>query len=306
MRSFTTSPSSSAGTLDLGEASRMGAFLAQLAAGWRVLARNRLALVGGAIIMLGVVVALFAPILATHDPYAINPARRLQGPSAEHWFGTDYLGRDTFSRIVFGARSAFQVALGAVFIGSVVGIPLGAIAGYFGRYTDGVVMRIMDTLLAFPGRLLAIALVAVLGGGLVALYVAIGVSSIPHYARIVRGVVLAQKEREYVGAAQLAGENHFRILFSEILPNCTAPLIVALSLDFAHAILIESSLSFLGLGFPPPTPSWGLMLKDVTPYLELQPLAAFFPGVAISLIILGFNLFGDGLRDAFDPRHHQG
>jgi peptide/nickel transport system permease protein len=248
--------------------------------------------------------AILAPVIATHDPYEINIAQRLRGPSANHWLGTDFLGRDTYSRLVFGAQTAFKVAIGAVLLGAILGIPLGALAGYFGRYVDATIGRFIDALLAFPGRLLAIALVASLGGGLFSLYIAIGISSIPLYARIVRASVLTQREREYVEAARMVGERHGRILFREILPNCVGPLMVALSLDFSHAILIESSLSFLGLGFPPPTASWGLMLKEVTPFLELQPIAAFFPGLAISLIVLGFNLFGDGLRDVFDPRHY--
>src|SRR6266542_1460427 len=249
--------------------------------------------------------ALFAPYIATHDAYEINIANRLKGPSADHWLGTDSLGRDTFSRLVFGARTAFQVAIGAVFLGAVFGIPIGAIAGFTGRWVDAILMRFMDAIIAFPGRLLAIALVASLGGGLFSLYIALGVNSIPSYARIVRGVVLSQKEKEYVEAARMTGESSLTILFFQVLPNCLSPLLVRLSLDFGHAILAESSLSFLGLGLPPPTASWGLMLKEVTPFLQLQPMAAFFPGLTISLIILGFNLLGDGLRDVFDPRQYQ-
>ena len=159
--------------------------------------------------------------------------------------------------------------------------------------------------MAFPGRLLAIALVASAGGGFVSLYIALGLSAIPSNARIVRSTVLSQKEREYVEAARMSGESDFHILFFQVLPNCLSPLLVRLSLEFAHAILAESSLSFLGLGLPPPTASWGLMLKEVTPFLQLQPMAAFFPGLTIFLIILGFNLLGDGLRDIFDPRQYE-
>jgi peptide/nickel transport system permease protein len=271
----------------------------------RVIARNRLALIGGCIVCIGIAMAIFAPFIAPYEPNEINIAQRLQGPSAAHWFGTDYMGRDTLSRIVFGARTAFQVALGAVMLGALLGIPLGALGGYFGRWIDAALMRVMDAILAFPGRLLAIALVASLGGGLFSLYLAIGISSIPSYARIIRGAVLTQKEKEYVEAARMTGESDLYILFMQILPNCAAALLVRLSLDFAQAILTESSLSFLGLGFPPPTPSWGLMLKEVSPFLELQPWAALFPGATISLMILGFNLVGDGLRDVFDPRQYE-
>jgi peptide/nickel transport system permease protein len=264
-----------------------------------VIARNRLALFGVVIVGTWLLTALLAPYIATHDAYEINIANRLKGPSSDHWLGTDYLGRDTFSRLVFGARTAFQVAIGAVFLGAFFGIPLGAISGFSGRWVDSAIMRVMDSIMAFPGRLLA------MGGGLFSLYIALGINSIPSYARIVRGVVLAQKEKEYVEAARMTGESDFNILFLQVLPNCLSPLLIRLSLDFGHAILAESSLSFLGLGLPPPTASWGLMLKEVTPFLQLQPMAAFFPGLTISLIILGFNLLGDGLRDVFDPRQYE-
>jgi peptide/nickel transport system permease protein len=271
----------------------------------QVIVRNRLALLGVVIVGTWLITALVAPYIATHDPYDISIANRLKGPSSDHWLGTDSLGRDTFSRLVFGARTAFQVAIGAVFLGAVFGIPIGAIAGFAGRWVDAILMRFMDAIIAFPGRLLAIALVASLGGGLFSLYIALGINSIPSYARIVRGVVLSQKEKEYVEAARMTGESGLSILFFQVLPNCLSPLLVRLSLDFGNAILAESSLSFLGLGLPPPTASWGLMLKEVTPFLQLQPMAAFFPGLTISLIILGFNLLGDGLRDVFDPRQYQ-
>ena len=270
----------------------------------QVIARSRLALCGVMIVGTWLVTAMLAPYMATHDPYEIDIANRLKNPTAEHWLGTDTLGRDTYSRMVFGARTAFQVAIGAVFIGAFFGIPIGAIAGFGGRWIDAALMRLMDAIIAFPGRLLAIALVASMGGGLFSLYIALGVNSIPSYARIVRAVVLAQKEKEYVHAARMTGESELNILFLQVLPNCLSALLVRLSLDFANAILAESSLSFLGLGLPPPTASWGLMLKEVTPFLQLQPMAAFFPGLTISLIILGFNLLGDGLRDVFDPRQY--
>jgi len=271
----------------------------------QVIARNRLALFGVVIVGVWLLTALLAPFLATHDAYEINIAQRLKNPSADHWLGTDFLGRDTYSRIVFGARTAFQVAVGAVFLGAFFGIPIGAVAGFAGRWVDSALMRVMDAIIAFPGRLLAIALVASLGGGLYSLYIALGINSIPSYARIVRGVVMSQKQKEYVEAARMTGESNWSILFLQVLPNCMSPLLVRLSLDFGHAILAESSLSFLGLGLPPPTASWGLMLKEVTPFLQLQPMAAFFPGLTISLIILGFNLLGDGLRDVFDPRQYE-
>jgi len=286
-------------------ADRTSSGLSRFADAFRVIARNRLALLGLFIVAAGIFTAIFAPYLATHDPYEINIANRLQAPSLEHWLGTDFLGRDTYSRIVFGARTAFEIAAGAVFLGALFGVPLGAVAGFSGRWIDSIIMRFMDAIMAFPGRLLAIALVASAGGGFASLYIALGLSAIPSNARIVRSAVLAQKEREYVEAARMSGESDFTILFLQVLPNCLSPLLVRLSLEFAHAILAESSLSFLGLGLPPPTPSWGLMLKEVTPFLQLQPLAAFFPGLTISVVILGFNLLGDGLRDIFDPRQYE-
>jgi peptide/nickel transport system permease protein len=286
-------------------ADTVNSYVSGFLAACRVIARNRLALFGVVIVGTWLLTALLAPYIATHDAYEINIANRLKGPSSDHWLGTDYLGRDTFSRLVFGARTAFQVAIGAVFLGAFFGIPLGAISGFSGRWVDSAIMRVMDSIMAFPGRLLAIALVASMGGGLFSLYIALGINSIPSYARIVRGVVLAQKEKEYVEAARMTGESDFNILFLQVLPNCLSPLLIRLSLDFGHAILAESSLSFLGLGLPPPTASWGLMLKEVTPFLQLQPMAAFFPGLTISLIILGFNLLGDGLRDVFDPRQYE-
>ena len=282
-----------------------GPTLSRFVDAFRVIARNRLALLGLFIVTAGILTAIFAPLLATHDPYEINIVNRLQAPSAEHWLGTDLLGRDTYSRIVFGARTAFEIAAGAVLLGTLFGVPLGAVAGFSGRWIDSIIMRFMDAIMAFPGRLLAIALVASAGGGFASLYIALGLSAIPSNARIVRSSVLAQKEREYVEAARMSGESDFTILFLQVLPNCLSPLLVRLSLEFAHAILAESSLSFLGLGLPPPTPSWGLMLKEVTPFLQLQPMAAFFPGLTIFLIILGFNLLGDGLRDIFDPRQYE-
>ena len=286
-------------------AGNANSFLQRFVSACQVIARNRMALFGVAIVGVWLLTALLAPLLATHDAYEINIAHRLASPSAAHWLGTDYLGRDTYSRIVFGARTAFQVAVGAVFLGAFFGIPIGAVAGFAGRWVDAGLMRVMDAIIAFPGRLLAIALVASLGGGLYSLYIALGINAIPSYARIVRGVVMSQKQKEYVEAARMTGESNWSILFLQVLPNCMSPLLVRLSLDFAHAILAESSLSFLGLGLPPPTASWGLMLKEVTPFLQLQPMAAFFPGLTISLIILGFNLLGDGLRDVFDPRQYE-
>ena len=277
-----------------------------LSDGLAVILRNRMAVLGLVIVVLTCFTALFAPSLTTHDPLAMDLSNRLAGPSREHLAGTDNYGRDIFTRILLGTQIAMRVAIGAVLLAVIIGVPLGAISGYAGGWTDVVTMRIIDALLAFPGRLLAIALVAAMGANFVTLYIAIGINAIPGYARVVRGSVLSHKQREYVEAARMTGESGFRILFFQILPNCIAPILVLVSLDFAHAILVESSLSFLGLGFPPPAPSWGLMLSEARGYMEIAPHVAIFPGLTISFTILGFNLLGDGLRDVFDPRQYDG
>lgn len=270
----------------------------------RVIFRNRLAALGFFIVVAVSVLALLAPWLPTHDAFDMNLAERLSGPSASHPLGTDIYGRDILTRIILGASIAMRVAGAAVAVAFIIGVPLGATSGYKGGFLDTAIMRMMDSLLAFPGRLLAIALVAAMGTNFLTLCVAIGINAIPGYTRVVRAAVLAQRDKEYVEAAHMAGESGAYILMAEILPNCLAPLLVLVTLDFAHAILLESSLSFLGLGFPPPAPSWGLMLSEARGYMELAPHVAIFPGLAISITILGFNLIGDGLRDVFDPRQY--
>jgi peptide/nickel transport system permease protein len=276
---------------------------------WRevvaVILRNRLAALGLIIVLWVSLTAILAPQLATHDPFQMNLGDRLTRPSAEHWLGTDSYGRDIFTRLVYGSRIAMRVAFGAVLLAVLIGVPIGALSGYAGGWVDTLIMRAIDTFLAFPGRLLAIMLVAVLGPTFLTLCLAIGITSVPGYARVVRAEVLSQKEKEYVEAARMTGEPEFRILFYQILSNCMAPILVLVSLDFAHAILVESSLSFLGLGFPPPAPSWGLALSEARGYMELAPHVAIIPGLVISLTILGFNLIGDGLRDIFDPRQYE-
>ena len=269
-----------------------------------VILRNRLAAVGLLLITLVTFTALGADLIITQDPYEMNLIERLSGPSAQHLFGTDVFGRDIFTRVVLGTRIAMQVAMGAVLLAVIIGVPLGAFSGYMGGRVDTLIMRFIDAVLAFPGRLLAIAMVAAMGANFLTLWLAIGITSIPGYARVVRGVVLSQKEKEYVEAARMTGESEFSILFFQIIPNCIGPILVLVTLDCAHAITTESSLSFLGLGFAPPSPSWGLMLNEARGYMELGPHVALIPGLAISLTILGFNLLGDGLRDVFDPRQY--
>jgi len=271
-----------------------------------VILRNRLATLGLLLILLVSFTALGADLLITQNPYEMNLLDRLAGPSAAHLLGTDLFGRDILTRIVLGTRIAMQVSVGAVLLAIVIGVPLGAVSGYAGGRIDTLIMRFIDAVLAFPGRLLAIALVAVMGTSFFTLWLAIGINSIPGYARIVRGVVLSQKVKEYVEAARMTGESELSILFFQILPNCIGPILILVTLDCAHAITAESALSFLGLGFPPPSPSWGLMLNEARGYMELAPHVAIFPGLAISLTILGFNLLGDGLRDILDPRQYEG
>jgi peptide/nickel transport system permease protein len=266
--------------------------------------RNRLVILGLFIVLCTVVAAVFGPMLITHDPFEMDFSQRFMGTSGQNFLGTDLYGRDIFSRLVLGARIAMRVATGSVVLAFIIGVPLGAFSGYYGGWLDTLIMRFMDGLLAFPGRLLAIVLVAVTGPTFTTLYIAIASNAIPSYARIVRGSVLSQKEKEYVEAARTTGESDFTVLFNEILPNCLAPVLVLTTLSFANAILAEASLSFLGVGFPPPAPSWGLMLSEARQFMETAPHMAIFPGLAIFLCILGFNLLGDGLRDIFDPRQY--
>lgn len=279
--------------------------LESLGSAVEIASRNKLAVLGAFIILVTLVLTVIGPYIMPHDPMDTNVRARLQPPSAQYWFGTDRVGRDIFSRILVGLNLTMTVAFGAVVFGVVFGVPIGAISGYAGKWVDSAIMRIMDGLMAFPSRLLAIALVAAQGASIFSLWFAIGLTSLPRYARIIRGGVLSQKQREYVEAAHAVGENPVSILVRYILPNSIAPLTVQITLDFAHAILVESSLSFLGLGLGVPSISWGLMLSEAQTYMEFAPWTAIFPGMAIFIVVLGFNLFGDGLRDILDPRQRK-
>ncbi len=265
-------------------------------------AENRLALVGGFIVAMMLLVALLAPSLSLHDPEEVSVRDRLAPLSASHPFGTDQFGRDNYSRVIYGARVSVIVGVAAVSMGLILGVLLGAVGGYFGRTPDNIIMRVMDAVMAFPGLLLALALVAAWGPSLRSVSIALGIRYMPSFARLVRASVLKEREKEYVEAAIVQGESDLRVLCRQILPNCMSPLIIQTSLDFAHAIIAESALSFLGLGVPPPTPSWGNMLNDARTYMMIYPWGAIFPGLAISLAVLGFNFLGDGLRDILDPR----
>lgn len=258
--------------------------------------------VGLLIVVAAVFAALFAPTVAPYDPIALDPPARLQGPSAEHLLGTDQYGRDTFSRIVYGGRSSLGVAGGATLFALLIGGLLGLLAGYYRGWTDAVIMQITDILLSFPAILLAIALLAFFGGGFWNLVLAIGIVYIGPFSRVTRAAVMTVREELFVEASRSLGSRDVRILFTSVLPNAAAPIIVEVSLRLAYAILAEASLSFLGLGTQPPTPSWGQMIADGRAFLALSPWATIAPGMAIVLIVLGFNLFGDGLRDTLDPR----
>jgi ABC-type dipeptide/oligopeptide/nickel transport system permease subunit len=263
---------------------------------------NRLALAGIIILALVLIVAVLAPAIERYDPLQQNIANRLHRPDVGHFFGTDHLGRDVWARIVRGARVSLLVGLIAVGIGIGLGTPIGAISGYYRGKVDEVIMRIMDSLLAFPPILMALVVITILGPSLFNTMIAIGVVYIPRFARVIRGSVLSERQKEYVEAAKMVGESNLSILFRQILPNCLSPLIVQATVFIAYAILTEAALSFLGLGIQPPNPSWGSMLNEAKVFIESDPHLAIFPGLAISITVLGFNLFGDGLRDILDPR----
>ena len=269
---------------------------------------NRLTYIGLAIAVIFILTAIFAPLIATHDVTAQNLAVRYASPSAEHWFGTDALGRDVFSRIVFGARISLEVGIVVVVVSAVIGIFIGAIAGFYGGWVDKILSDyIFNVFLAFPGLLLAIALVAFLGAGLGKLILALCVIGWVGYARVMRGQVLKVREYDFVQAARALGAGNMRILFTHILPNAIQPLIVQASLGMAGAVLSEASLSFLGLGIPPPAPSWGTMIEEGRGFdiLYNSPHVLFIPAIAIALTVLAFNFIGDGLREYLDPKQRR-
>lgn len=268
---------------------------------WRALRRNRVALLGGCIFGLAVLVALLAPWLTPYDPVKDNLVQRLQRPSAAHLFGTDDFGRDVFSRTIDGTRISLQVGGAVVVACSVLGVALGLVAGYYRRVDDWL-MRILDGLMAFPATLLAIAIASALRGGLWNVVIALTAVYMPRFVRLLRGPVLSAKNSAYVEAARVVGASDWAIMFRHLLPNTFAPLIVQATFTFAYAILAEASLSFLGIGVPPPAPSWGNIISDGRVYLHQAWWMTVAPGTALMLTTLSLNLFGDALRDAFDPR----
>lgn len=271
----------------------------------QALVQNKMSLIGGSIILIYILLAILAPVIAPYDPFEIKLLDKLKPPSMEHWMGTDDKGRDIFSRILYGSQLSLAVGFVSVFIGAFFGIILGIVSGYYGRWIDTLIMRFIDILLAFPGLLLALAVVSALGPSLLNVMIAVGIFSIPTFARIVRGSTLSVKKMEYIDAIKVLGASDIKIIFVHILPNILSPIIVQGTLRLATSILSVAGLSFLGMGAQPPTPEWGAMLSSGRDFLYSAPHIALFPGLAIAIIVLAFNIFGDGLRDALDPRMKQ-
>jgi peptide/nickel transport system permease protein len=267
----------------------------------RVFARNRLVLAGAIMVVLVVLTALFAGVFAPYDPIANNVRAALQPPSSLYLFGTDRFGRDVFSRVVFGSQLSLVVGLISVAIAATCGTLLGLASGFFGGWVDDVIGRVMDVLFSFPALVLAIAVAATLGPGITNAIIAIAVVYAPLFGRVIRGPVLVERSKDYVEAARAVGAGSPRLILRHVLPNVLSPLIVQVTLTISHAILLESYLSFLGLGTQPPYPSWGTMLQENRTFLETAPWTSVFPGLAIMLAVLAFNLLGDGIRDVLDP-----
>ncbi len=270
---------------------------------WTRFALNRAAIVGGVVIGLFALLGLFGPWLAPYDPLAQQLRDNYQSMSAAHWLGTDDLGRDVLSRLLYGARISLSISLVGVTGGLLIGVLLGLVAAYVGGWTDAVIMRFVDILYALPGILLAIAIIAVLGKGILNTIIAVVIFSIPTFARVVRGSVLAVLELEYVEACRAVGASAPRIILGHVMPNASSQLIVQATLMLGTAILIASGLSFLGLGVQPPNPEWGAMLSKGRELMRTTPIVAIAPGMAITLVVLSFSVVGDGLRDALDPKY---
>jgi len=260
-------------------------------------------MLGLALVIFFVMIALFASVIAPHDPLLASWSAVRKAPSAQYLFGTDEIGRDVLSRVIWGARASLLAGLVSVCVAMTLGVPIGLLAGYLGGWVDGLISRFTDSMLAVPFLILAIALAAFLGPNLTNAMIAIGVSATPIFIRLTRAQVLSVKVEDYVEAARAVGNPHWRIALRHILPNILAPLIVQATLAIAAAIIAEASLSFLGLGQQPPAPSWGSMLNTAKNYVDNSPWMAIWPGLAIFLLVLSFNLLGDGLRDALDPKH---
>jgi peptide/nickel transport system permease protein len=267
--------------------------------------RSRSIVIGGAVILIVAILAISAPYIAPFSPEQIGAGRRLSPPNAAHWLGTDEFGRDILSRILFGARLTLYIGIVAVGIGFTCGVAIGAVAAYAGGWLGSLLMRTIDLLYTFPDVLIALGLVAFLGPSLTNAMIAVGISAIPYYARVTYGVVLAERQKPYVDAAQIVGAGHLRVIVRHLLPNVLPPMIVVASLGFSAAVLSAAALSFLGLGAQPPTSEWGLMLSTGRNYITRAPWMLIEPGLAIFVTVMAFNVFGDGVRDLLDPRQRQ-
>ncbi|KAB2333376.1 ABC transporter permease [Cytobacillus depressus] len=264
--------------------------------------KNKRAMIGLYITSIFIIVAILAPWISPYDPFAYDMKALLQSPSLSHPFGTDQFGRDVLSRIIHGSRISLMIGIVGVGISIIVGVTLGTIAGYFGGILDTFIMRIMDILLAFPGFLLALAIISILGPSMVNVMIAIGIFSIPTFARIMRSSVITIKYKEFIEATKSLGGSHLFIIIKHVIPNCIAPIIVLSTMRIATAILTAAGLSFLGLGAQPPSPEWGAMLNEGREYIRSATHLSTVPGLMIMLVVLGFNMLGDGLRDALDPQ----
>ena len=272
-----------------------------LAEGWRAIRRSRMMTAGLVIMTFVCLVALLAPVLATHKPLALDPMNRIQPPSRDHFFGTDDVGRDVYSRVIYGSRVSLAVGALVVVFSNLLGAAIGLLSGYYDK-VDKILMRVMDGLMAFPTTLLAIAMMAALGAKMSNVIIALSIVYVPRVARVVRGVVLTVREQAYVEAAVAIGAPSWKIMLFHILPNCLDPIIVQSSFIFAASVLSEAALSYLGVGIPPWIPSWGNIMTGGRLFMNTAPWMTLFPGVAIIICVLGLNLFGDGLRDLVDPR----
>ncbi|HUT68604.1 MAG TPA: ABC transporter permease [Dehalococcoidales bacterium] len=269
---------------------------------WRVFLQRRIVIFGLVILFLLVFSAIFADVLAPHDAFRGNLADSLLTPNSTYWLGTDLQGRDTLSRLIFGTRTALMVGFVTVGIAASIGFTLGLIAGYFGGIPSMIIMRIMDALMGFPMLILAMLLAAILGGGIQNVIIALSIATLPGYARVMNGLTLSIRENDYIMAERSMGARNLRIMLSHIVPNALPPMIVLVTLQLGGLIMAEAALSFLGIGIKPPGAAWGAMVNDGYKYLTMNPVLSFAPGIAIMLVVFAFNMVGDGLRDALDPR----
>jgi peptide/nickel transport system permease protein len=289
----------------MGENRENGEILSPSKLAWRGFKRQKLGIIGSIMVIILIAVSLFSHVIAPYSPLAMNPKDSLSQPCGKYWLGTDRFGRDQLSRLIYGTRISMGVSFGAIAIAIVFGLIIGLISGYYGGLLDNIIMRLLDILFAFPILLLALMLVAVLGPSLENLTLTIGFLYHSRFARVVRGSVLSIREKEFIEGARSVGARDISIILFFILPNVLSPVIVQATFNLSTAIMVEAALSFLGLGTQPPTPSWGLMMSESRRFMEMAPWLAVFPGLAIIFAVLGFNLMGDALRDALDPRLSQ-